>query len=223
MINRLAVAALALLSQISANRSKAYRTECLATTKEFGNIQTGLMFQNGISNMEGIFFTSNMDDLVNELQEKVLFMRTSDLKVCHDDKYIHGIRVALIHDYQKDPDHNKFLDSYYSDTILSDHDRKYYMHIDGGEEGYCKNIPLRRDEKIESIKIMYDDWVRAMEFTKNTGQKILLGQTDSTKIKNLKYDIVNFNENEEIVGVFGTIQEIQKGGTIMRSTTYISK
>ena len=184
MISRLTVAALALLSQVNANRSKAYKDECLTTTKEFGNILEDLQFINGIATIDGISFTSNMDDLVDDLQEKVLFMRTSDLKVCHDDNYIHGIRVALIHDYQKDPEHNKFLESYYSDTILSDHDRKYYMHIDGDEDGYCKNIPLRRDEKIESIKIMYDDWVRAMEFTKNTGEKIRVGQAEN-KFKKL--------------------------------------
>ena len=149
MINRLAVVALALLGQTNANKSKAYYKECLTTTKEFGNVKDNHKFEDGVAVDDGISFTSNMDDLVNELQEKVLFMRTSDLKVCHDDNYIHGIRVALIHDYEKDPDHNKFLDSYYSDTILTDHDRKFYMHMDGAEDGYCKNIPLRRDEKIE--------------------------------------------------------------------------
>jgi len=83
-----------------------------------------------------------MDDLVNDLQERVLFMRTSDVMVCYDEHYIHGLRLSLKHDGAKDPNHRQYLDTYYSETILEDHDRKYYEHIIGQQNGYCQNINL---------------------------------------------------------------------------------
>ena len=50
-----------------------------------------------------------MDDLAYKLEEKVLYMRTSDINVCFDDEYIHSIRIGLIHDIEKDPERNEAL------------------------------------------------------------------------------------------------------------------
>ena len=86
--------------------------ECLTTTKEVNKTYR-----------DGLVFESNMDDLVDQLGERVLYMRTTDLKIFTDKHYIHGMRVAMKHDDSKDPEHNENLDSYKSSetTILADH------------------------------------------------------------------------------------------------------
>lgn len=60
-------------------------------------------------------------------------MRTTDLKVCTDNHYIHGMRIALKHDDSKDPEHNENLDTFYSskDTALADHHQRFYEHYVG--------------------------------------------------------------------------------------------
>ena len=85
---------------------------CLSTTKEINKVYR-----------DGLVFESNMDDLVDQLGEKVLYMRTTDLKMYTDNHYVHGMRVAMKHDDKKDPEHNDILDNYNSseDSILADH------------------------------------------------------------------------------------------------------
>ena len=56
-----------------------------------------------------------MDDLVETLEDKVLFMRTTDLFVCASGDAIYGVRVALEHDKAKDPEHNMALSTFYDD------------------------------------------------------------------------------------------------------------
>ena len=64
-----------------------------------------------------------MDDLVDQLQENVLYMRTTNFAVCTTRKFVHGARIALKHDIHKDPENNSKLDTFYTsrDTILADH------------------------------------------------------------------------------------------------------
>ena len=99
---------------------------------------------------EDLHFESSMDDLVDELQERVLYMRTTDLKICSTRKFIHGARVALKHDITKDPENNSLLDTFYSskDTILADHHQRYFEHFVGSQEGKCHNLHLEMGERI---------------------------------------------------------------------------
>ena len=66
--------------------------QCLTLTDEYG------VFDNS-----NVSYVSNLDGIINKLQRNVLFMRTTDFYVCHDEQYVHGIRVVLQHDPAKDP------------------------------------------------------------------------------------------------------------------------
>ena len=101
--------------------------ECIETTKEYGGFQT-----------EGVEFESNMDDLVEKLSDKVLWMRTTDLFVCANQDAIYGVRIALEHDKVKDPEHNMLLSTFYDtdatvreDGATSQHEIKFYEHMVG--------------------------------------------------------------------------------------------
>ena len=89
-----------------------FSKECIQKTKEI-NPQT----------REDLHFESSMDDLVDSLQEKVLYMRTTDFKVCTTRKFVHGAQIALKHDIHKDPENNSKLETFYTskDTVLADH------------------------------------------------------------------------------------------------------
>ena len=49
--------------------------ECMKVTDEVGVV----------NKVSGVDFLSNMDDLAYKLEERVLYMRTSDINVCFDD------------------------------------------------------------------------------------------------------------------------------------------
>lgn len=68
--------------------------ECLKMTKEYGKLQKN-----------GVKYVSNLSEIINKLQRNALFTRNTDLFICHDDDYIHGIRVVLEHDEMKDPEY----------------------------------------------------------------------------------------------------------------------
>lgn len=161
---------------------------------------------------EGLHFESNMDDLVDRLQEKVLYMRTTDLKVCSTNHFIHGMRIALKHDYTKDPEHNSKLDNFYSSetTIVSDHSQRFYEHYVGSQEGNCKNVHLERGERIIQIAIKYDTIIRHITVKKSDGTIIELGEEDPYNMKLYKTKILNFPNGEEIVGVYGMIEKDKK-------------
>ena len=121
----------------------SFSQECLQTTEEINAQDEG-------DRETELHFESNMDDLVDRLQEKVLYMRTTDLKVCSTNHFIHGMRVALKHDITKDPANNSKLDNFYSSgtKIVSDHNLRFYEHYVGFQEGKCKKVHLERGERI---------------------------------------------------------------------------
>ena len=51
-----------------------------------------------------------MNDLVEKLQGKEIFMRTAGIFLCYGPDNIYGFRVILEHDDEKDPDHTQILD-----------------------------------------------------------------------------------------------------------------
>ena len=153
-----------------------------------------------------------MDDLVDKLQDTVLYMRTVELRICHDNHYIHGMRIAIRHDAWKDPRNNELLDTFYSskDTVLADHHRKFYEHYVGSQEGVCDTVHLAKGEKIISILFKYDNVIRSVEVKKNDGSIVKLGEEDPLHHKNYETDIINFTKGEEIVGVMGMLEKDKK-------------
>ena len=116
-----------------------------------------------------------MDDLAYGLEEKVLYMRTSDINVCFDDKYIHSVRIGLIHDIEKDPERNEALDSFYEGRDKGK-DKVFYEKMIGKQRGTCKNIHLESGERITAILIRYDDdMIRNVEFRKQDDEIIKMG------------------------------------------------
>jgi len=58
-----------------------FSKECLVTTEEYG----------AIAKIDGVKFESSLDDIVDHLGDKVLYMRTQSIEVCADEHYIHGM------------------------------------------------------------------------------------------------------------------------------------
>ena len=178
---------------VRADKLTPFNKECLLTTEEYG----------AADRTEGVTMQSNLDNLVDELQDKVLFMRLDSIKVCHSAHYIHGIRIALIHDYTKDPEHNQALDTFYSKTAAPNRDLKFYEHMIGTQTGDCKNINLKENVRIMAILVKYEKGVvRSLEFKKSDGTFVKVGEEDEPR-KSYFEDIINFTRNEDIVGVFG--------------------
>jgi len=83
-----------------------------------------------------------MDNIV-DIGDKSLFMRTSEILICSDDDYIHGMAVALDHDMEKDPAHNQFLDTFYSqDKSMPDFDKTFYEDLIGVDTGECEVVDV---------------------------------------------------------------------------------
>ena len=105
---------------LSVAKANSVTTECLSTSNEIGSDNNFLQFN------------SSMDDIVNKMHENVLWMKTSDMLVCADDSYVHGVRLALSHDTLKDPDNLQKMDNYWSDTLFQDGDtQKFVEHVVG--------------------------------------------------------------------------------------------
>ena len=143
-------------------------------------------------------------------------MRTTDLKVCTTRKYIHGMKVALRHDYTKDPYDNSKLDSFYTskDTILADHHQRFHEHFVGSQEGKCHNVHLEKGERIIQMLVKYDTVIRHITVKKSDGTIIELGEEDPMHHKDdiYKTEILNFPNGEEIVGIYGTTVKETKHG-----------
>ena len=107
--------------------------ECMQTSKEFGHPElSGIQIKK----------VSNMDNIV-DIGDKSLFMRTSSILICSDDDYIHGMAVALDHDMEKDPAHNQFLDTFYSqDKSMPDFDKTFYEDLIGVDTGECEVVDV---------------------------------------------------------------------------------
>ena len=82
-----------------AQASNSLTAECISTTPNLGN-----------SDRAGATFMSNMDELIDKLQGKEIFMRTAGLFICYGPDNIYGVRVILEHDEEKDPDHTQILE-----------------------------------------------------------------------------------------------------------------
>jgi len=145
------------------------------------------------------------------LGEKVLYMRTTDLKIYTDSHYVHGMRIAMKHDDKKDPEHIENLDSFNSSetTIVADHHQRFYEHAVGSAEGKTHNVHLEWGESIRSVTLKYDDVIRHIEVTKSDGSVLSLGEVDEAW-KAYQTDTINFSRGEEVVGVYGMIDKDKK-------------
>ena len=85
---------------------------------------------------------SNMDELIDKLQGKEVFMRTAGLFICYGPDNIYGVRVILEHDEQKDPDHTQILE----DIIM--YNDNFYEKIIGAQVGKCNLITINRDNPV---------------------------------------------------------------------------
>ena len=130
-------------------------------------------------------------------------MKTDSIRVCHTGHFIHGIRLALIHDRSKDPEHNQSLDTFYSTTAAPNRDRKFYEHMIGTQTGDCKNIAFQNGVRLLAVLVKYEKGIiRSLEFKKSDGTFVKVGEEDDVH-KSYFEDIINFTRNEEIVGIFG--------------------
>lgn len=158
-----------------------------------------------IDRVNGVDFLSNMDDLAYKLEQRVLYMRTSDINVCYDDQYIHSIRIALVHDLEKDPERNNQLDSFYLEGPDKGKDKVFYEHMLGKQRGKCKNIHLESGESIKAMLIRYDDeMIRHIEFKKQDDEIIKMGEyVNPPENKPLWHHAIKLTNKQDLIGVFG--------------------
>ena len=75
-----------------------------------------------------------------------MFMRTVDLYVCASLHSIHGIRISMSHDPEKDPGRSEYLNDYYSQTIVPDLERTFYTKMLGLTDGHCDYVTINENE-----------------------------------------------------------------------------
>ena len=149
-----------------------------------------------------------------QVGEQIMFMRTVDLMVCNSAQRIHGIRISLNHDPKKDPDHNEYLDNFYSGHMYQKNlDKTYYTGMLGEQEGDCQYIYIDEGERIEAVVIHHDDQlIRVMEF-RMSSNRIEKAGSWTGQIDDLEHEIINFTHGEEIVGLFGKIETQEETNT----------
>ena len=127
--------------------------------------------------------------------------------MCNSAQRIHGVRISLSHDPKKDPDHNEFLDNFYTDHYYQpNYDKTYYTGMLGEQDGDCQYIYVNEGERIEAVVIHHDDdLIRVMEFKMSTN-RIEKAGTWTGLMEDLDHEIINFTHGEEIVGMFGKIE-----------------
>lgn len=134
--------------------------DCMLTTDEFGDVDRS----------EEVEFVSNMMEIVG-VGEKIMFMRTVDLYVCSRVQRIHGIRISLRHDPDKDPDHNENYDNFMSHSIAPSHESTFFTTMLGLQDGECEYIYVSEEERIEAIVVHHDNkLIRVIEFKMSTGR-----------------------------------------------------
>jgi len=141
--------------------------ECMQTSQEYGHPEVS-----GIQ----IKKVTNMDNIV-DIGEKSLFMKTSEILICSDDDYIHGMAVALEHDKEKDPAHNEFLDTFYSiEEGEPDFDKTFYEDLIGVDTGECEIVDIPDGERIEAVMVYHSDGaIRNLQFKLSDGTYQLVG------------------------------------------------
>ena len=176
--------------------------ECMRTSEEYGDSDVP---------DDKVNFVSNMSDIVS-LGEKALFMRTNGIMVCSGPQYIHSVRISLMHDPAKDPDHNEALDTFYSKTKASNRDRTYYGQMLGEQNGDCETLELEEGERVEAMMIYHSRGLtRNLEFKLSNGTTKLLGKHRDRTSGLLQQEIINFSHGEEILGFYGkTVAETIK-------------
>lgn len=107
------------------------------------------------------------------------------------------------HDARKDPAHNEFLDTFYSNTRAPNHDKTFYGGMLGKQNGQCTNVHVDESNHIDALIVYHSRGaIRNLEFKFSDGTTKKVGEhQDYTG--NLKQEIVNFPHGEEILGIYG--------------------
>ena len=148
-----------------------------------------------------------------KLADKALYMRTIDIYACCSKTHVHGVRVALVHDIHKDPNHNMQLSTFYHKYENNNReDRKVYEQMVGQATPPCKNIHLEEGVRVTAIKTNYDETaVRSIEFRLSNREIVKIGDFVDYENK-LMHSLVNFADGEEVLGVYGTLGKDKSSG-----------
>ena len=190
MIGKILV--LAALSLVEAKKDpiSLLLKECLKMTSEYGTLQKN-----------GVTYVSNLSEIINQLQRNALFTRNTDLYICHDDNYIHGIRVVLQHDEVKDPEYKQLIDNFYEEDDPY-FEQKFYEHMIGSNHGACSNVHFESGVKLQTLRIEHDDEaIHKLEFQLTDGTKKIIGgainETSGNSAFPKKYESRTFNFGED--------------------------
>ena len=119
-------------------------------------------------------FVTNMHSIVKTGGDQAMFMRTAMVTVCSDISYIHGIKVALQHDPEKDPARNQYVETFYSHDKIEKqgikNDHIYFDKLLGIEDGFCESLTIPDGERIKAIMVYSsNNVIRNLEFKLSDG------------------------------------------------------
>lgn len=94
----------------------------------------------------------------------------------------------------------------------------------GNQRGTCKNILLESGESIKAMLVRYDDNViRNIEFKKSDGEIIKMGDYVNPPTKKpLWHHVINIESGQDIIGVFGRVEDSKPKDGGVPSSHFIS-